>query len=257
MENCVILQSKGNLNNPDLPKIVIITEETRSKMASFASMSEEMLYYFQKFINNIGGYAGSLYSKIERLHILMFSTTNNQACYDIISGNIIYPSSTTTFSNDIELGEGAIPTPDLQFSYTTNKGSGIFMACQPPQSGNIIINTFAGCSVYTFATTFPKAGGGTVDLYGSVSKNLLLNTGNAAADCCYILDDNNIKKVPSTYDTSGLNESTAFRLFPNITNQETARVRLWGLTSGLSFAEAEVLNKAVNTLIDDCISGNA
>lgn len=257
MENCVILKSFGSLNNPDLPEVVIVTEATREKLSVYQSITEDMMYYFQKFINTIGGYDGSIYSKIKRLHIPMFSTINNQVCYNIISGNIIYPGNTITFSNDIELGEGAIPTPDLQFKYTTNKGSGIFIACQPPQSGNIIINTFAGCSVYTFATTFPKAGGGTVDLHGSVSKNLLLNTGNAAADCCYILDDNNIKKVPSTYDTSGLKERTTFSIFPNITNQETARVRLWGLTSGLSFAEAEVLNKAVNTLIDDCISGNA
>lgn len=257
MENCVILKSFGSLNNPDLPEVVVVTEATREKLSVYQSITEDMMYYFQKFINTIGGYDGSLYSKIKRLYIPMFSTTNGQACYDIVSGSIIYPDSTTTFSNDIELGEGAIPTPELQFVYTTNKGSGIFLACEPMQTGNILVGNLAGCSVFTFATTFPNVGGGTTDLFGSISKNLLLNTGNAAADCCYILDDNNIKKVPSTYDTSGLSESTIFRLFTNITNQETARVRLWGLTSGLSFAEAEVLNKAVNTLIDDCISGNA
>lgn len=250
MNNCLVTKMFSKVSDNNLPIFTEITKETLQKLAAFSNLNEDYIYNFQVFIDEIGGYDGSIYSKLHQLYIPIFSQNTDEFYFDVKRQAKILPAQFATYSR-LERGFGIELTKPLSFRCNTiTNGLFIFSITDEPTDVNkYILSEFGSSNDYiaNFAMLLNTSSNNAI--YFRVHNTVLFSCGADNANSL-ITVDGTPQSIPSNWnlDTYYSVAPNIYKLLGSCTNEnpQTGIYKMFGIGAGLTLTEANTFSTAIN-----------
>lgn len=249
MNDCLVTKMFSEVSDNNLPIFTEITEETLQKLAAFANLDENYIYNFQVFIDEIGGYDGSIYSKLHQLYIPIFSQDADELYFDVKRQAKILPAQYATYSR-LERGFGIELTRPLNYVCNTITGGTFIFAItdEPTDVNKFVLSEFGAIAFLAnfaaYSDTAPNK-----PIYYRMHNTALFSCGADNANSL-ITVDGTPQSIPSSWNlaTAYSIAPTNYKLLASYTaeNQQTGIYKMFGIGAGLTLAEANTLSTAIN-----------
>lgn len=250
MNDCLVTKMFSEVSDNNLPIFTEITEETLQKLAAFVNLDENYIYNFQVFIDEIGGYDGSIYSKLHQLYIPIFSQDTDELYFDVKRQAKILPAQYATYSR-LERGFGIELTRPLSYICNTiTNGVFIFsITDEPTDVDKYVFSEFGSCAGFIANFAMLSYTAPNNPIYFRIHNTVLFSCGADNANSLITVDGVS-KSIPAIWnlDTAYSVAPTIYKLLGSYTaeNQQTGIYKMFGVGAGLTLAEANTLSTAIN-----------
>lgn len=104
MNKCLVTKLKAVIDNPNLPKIAIVSGDTRNFCANYSTINEDKMYFVQEFLDRISAFQGKLFY----ITFPLLAINVTEALYDYKTRRVINFKNPATGTNRFDVENHAI-----------------------------------------------------------------------------------------------------------------------------------------------------
>lgn len=273
----IIVNKKADFSQCGIGQLVYKVDDDVNALldASYENLDFSLKLMFQKFINDIGGLNGEIYSSLIRFAIPAFAATIKECYTDVRTGTTFNPGggAYSTYEDKVTLNRGvganyqSTAVNGLNFAAASfSSGTrfiGIVCDGVNKYEGNKILATINGIPTYTHAWQIPMNSTpkyASQDVLSNTDPHVILyNQGNTKSDCLSYCDGNypavdswNLPSGVSEFDLTYIKTQTSktYSWLNTGPNYPLITVKMYILGNGLTRNQVIQLGNAMKNFYD-------